>query len=66
MIEKIGSVAGAAWTALSENGAMNAKDLKKACKIKTDKDLYLAMGWLLREDKLNVVEEGKEITLSLK
>ncbi len=66
MIEKIGSVAGAVWTALSENDAMNAKDLKKACKIKTDKDLYLAMGWLLREDKLNVVEEGKEITLSLK
>ena len=66
MIEKIGSVAGAVWTALSENGTMNAKDLKKACKIKTDKDLYLAMGWLLREDKLNVVEEGKEITLSLK
>ena len=66
MIEKIGSVAGAVWTALSENGAMNAKDLKKACKIKTDKDLYLTMGWLLREDKLNVVEEGKEITLSLK
>jgi hypothetical protein len=24
------------------------------------------MGWLLREDKLNVEEEGKEITLSLK
>ena len=66
MIEKIGSVAGAVWTALSESGAMNAKDLKKACKIKTDKDLYLAMGWLLREDKLNVMEEGKEISLSLK
>lgn len=66
MIEKIGSVAGAVWTALNENGAMSAKDLKKACKIKTDKDLYLAMGWLLREDKLNVEEEGKEITLSLK
>ena len=66
MIEKIGTVAGAVWTALSENGAMNAKDLKKVCKIKTDKDLYLALGWLLREDKLNVVEEGKEIILSLK
>ena len=41
MIEKIGSVAGAVWTALSENGAMSAKDLKKAAKIKTDKELYL-------------------------
>lgn len=66
MIEKIGTTAGAVWTALSENGAMNAKDLKKAAKVKTDKDLYLAMGWLLREDKLVVTEEGKDITVVLK
>lgn len=66
MNANVGNMAGAIWTVLSENGAMNAKDLKKAAKIKTDKELYLAMGWLLREDKLNVVEEGKEITLNLK
>lgn len=66
MTEKIGLMAGAIWTALNENGAMSAKDLKKAAKVKTDKELYLAMGWLLREDKLEVVEAGKEITLSLK
>ena len=66
MNEKVGILAGAVWSALNENGAMVSKDLKKVAKIKCDKDLYLAMGWLLREDKLNVVEEGKEITLSLK
>ena len=66
MTEKIGTVAGAIWAALNENGAMNTKDLKKAAKVKTDKDLYLAMGWLLREDKLNVTEEGKDITVVLK
>lgn len=66
MNEKIGNVAGAVWTALSENGAMNTKDLKKAAKVKTDKELYLAMGWLLREDKLEVTEEGKDITVVLK
>lgn len=66
MIEKIGIAAGSIWNALNENGAMNAKELKKVCKIKTDKDLFLAMGWLLREDKLNVVEEGKELMISLK
>lgn len=66
MNANVGYIAGAVWATLNENGAMSAKDLKKAAKIKTDKDLYLAMGWLLREDKLNVVEEGKEITLSLK
>ncbi len=66
MIEKIGITAGSIWNTLNENGAMNAKELKKVCKIKTDKDLFLAMGWLLREDKLNVVEEGKELMISLK
>lgn len=66
MTEKIGTAAGAIWTALNENGAMNTKDLKKASKVKTDKELFLAMGWLLREDKLVVVEEGKEITVNLK
>lgn len=66
MNELIGTNAGAIWTALSENGAMNTKDLKKAAKIKTDKDLYLAMGWLLREDKINVTEADKVITVELK
>ena len=41
MNEMIGNVAGAIWMALNENGCMNAKDLKKAAKIKTDKELYL-------------------------
>lgn len=66
MNEMIGTNAGAIWTALSENGAMSTKDLKKVAKIKTDKDLYLAMGWLLREDKINVTEADKVITVELK
>lgn len=66
MNEMIGTNAGAIWTVLSENGAMNTKDLKKVAKIKTDKDLYLAMGWLLREDKINVTEADKVITVELK
>ena len=66
MIEKIGNTAGAMWTALDDNVGMSTKDLKKAAKVKNDKDLYLAMGWLLREDKLVVNEEGKDITVVLK
>lgn len=58
-------MAGAIWTALNENGTMNSKDLKKAAKIKTDKDLCLALGWLLREDKVTVAEEDKVVTVSL-
>ena len=66
MTETVGTLAGAVWTALNENGAMASMDVKKAAGLKSDKELYLAMGWLLREDKLNVAEDSKTLTLSLK
>jgi hypothetical protein len=66
MTETVGTLAGAVWTALNENGALATKDVKKVAGLKSDKELYLAMGWLLREDKLNVAEVGKTVTLSLK
>ena len=66
MFENAGLIAGAVWTALNEKGAQNAKDLKKAAKVKTDKELYLAIGWLLREDKLVVAGEEKDPTFNLK
>ena len=45
---------------------MAFKELKKVTKF-TDKDLYLGLGWLLREDKITVepVDE-KEFKASLK
>ena len=66
MTALVGTLAGAIWNALNENGALNTKDLKKATKIKTDKDLYLALGWLLREDKVVVAEADKVVTVTLK
>jgi len=66
MFENAGLLAGAVWTALNENGAQNAKDLKKAAKVKTDKELYLALGWLLREDKLVVSGDEKDPAFALK
>ena len=66
MKEKVGTLAGNVWTALNENGTMNSKDLKKTAKIKTDKELYLALGWLLREDKVDIVEEEKSLSIALK
>ncbi len=65
MNEKVGTIAGQIWAALNENGALNGKDLKKAAKVKTDKELFLGLGWLLREDKVSVSEEGKEILVAL-
>lgn len=66
MTENVGLLAGAVWTALNENGTMAAKELKKAAKIKNDKELFLALGWLLREDKVEVKEDDKVITATLK
>lgn len=66
MTALVGTMAGAIWTALNENGTLNTKDLKKVAKIKTDKDLFLGLGWLLREDKVVVTEDDKVLNVALK
>lgn len=57
MKEKIGSNAGLVWNALTGQSAKNLKDVKKQTKL-TEKDLYAALGWLAREDKLVFSEDG--------
>lgn len=64
--EKAGELAGKIWEALNKAGELSGKDLKKATKVRADKDLYLALGWLLREDKLVIKEADKDISISLK
>lgn len=64
--EKAGEIAGKIWEALNENGQMTGKDLKKATKLKSEKDMYLGLGWLLREDKVQSSETEKDILVSLK
>ena len=58
-IESIGTTAGVVWTALSTSGKMSVKELKKTTKIRADKDLFSALGWLAKEDKL-VFEEKED------
>ena len=65
MIETIGKNAGLVWKALNENGAMNVKALKKVTKSRTEKDLYAALGWLAREEKLAFTEKEQELQVSL-
>lgn len=64
--EKAGELAGKIWQALNETASLTSKELKKATKAKTEKELYLGLGWLLREDKVVIVEEEKDIRVSLK
>lgn len=64
--EKAGLNAGQIWNALNEKEGLTVKELKKATKF-TDKDLYLGLGWLLREDKITVEPiDEKEFKVSLK
>ncbi|MBO4612436.1 MAG: winged helix-turn-helix domain-containing protein [Bacteroidaceae bacterium] len=65
MNEKVGTIAGQIWNALNENGALNTKDLKKVAKVKNDKDLFLGLGWLLREDKVTLTEVEKDFVVAL-
>lgn len=60
-IESIGTAAGIVWTALSTSGKMSVKDLKKVTKIKADKVLFSALGWLAKEDKLVFEEKGDDL-----
>lgn len=64
--EKAGELAGKIWEALNEAAELTGKEIKKAIKTRSDKDLFLGLGWLLREGKLNITEGEKEITVSLK
>lgn len=65
--EIIGFWAGEVWNALNEAEALGLKQLKKVTKLK-EKELYAAIGWLAREDKVVIdtnPEDEKELIFSL-
>ena len=63
LVDKIGINAGLVWKAL-EQGETEVKALKKATKL-SDKDMYLALGWLSREGKISFNEVEKDLFVSL-
>ncbi|SUB78051.1 Protein of uncharacterised function (DUF2582) [Porphyromonas macacae] len=65
MNELIGQNAGKIWNALNDLGKMNVKQLKKITKIRTDKELFSAIGWLAKEGKLAFDESGEEMMMFL-
>lgn len=62
--ETIGKNAGLVWNALCSGERLSLKGLKKATKLK-DKELYAALGWLAREDKVMLEETDEEILVGL-
>lgn len=63
--EQAGEFAGRIWNALNETEGLTLKEIKKATKLK-DKELYLGLGWLLREDKVFSCMANEEEIFALK
>jgi DNA-binding transcriptional ArsR family regulator len=60
----IGETAGAVWRVLSENGPMSVAKLLKAVDEPRD-TVMQALGWLARENKLSIEDEGRTRIVSL-
>lgn len=63
-IELIGATAGQVWHCLSESGPVSFTQLAK--EVDAPKDVVMqAVGWLAREGKLSIEENGRSRTVSL-
>lgn len=65
--EQIGYNAGSVWVALNGAETLGIKQLKKITKLK-DKEIYAAIGWLARENKIEIQqdpEDEKELLVTL-
>ena len=62
--EKAGENAGKIWVALNGTEGLTAKQIKKASKL-VDKDLFLGLGWLLKEEKVATKEVDGELFVVL-
>jgi hypothetical protein len=64
-VEQIGEAAGLVWQALSRNGRLSFTKLFK--EVDAPRDLILqAIGWLAREDKVEIEEQARGKTISLR
>lgn len=65
MIPQVGEAAGKVWHTLKEDGEMSTAQLKKKIDA-DDKTVWMALGWLAREDKLNFTQVKNTLKVSLK
>jgi hypothetical protein len=65
MREQVGEAAGKIWHALNDFGPQTTAQLKK--KLNGSSELVdFALGWLAREDKVDISREKKTIKVALK
>jgi len=66
MKDRIGSVAGDIWRTLEEKGPLAVDALPKRLKGTTSKEVYMALGWLAREDQVQFVGDGGKATVDVR
>ncbi len=64
MIEEVFSTPGKIWSYLSEHGETSVYKLKKDLKL-PDSMLYIGIGWLAKEGKLEIKREGGSLKVKL-
>ena len=65
VVHEIGEIAGQVWRELSANGPQTLTTLQKRTGISA-MTLHLALGWLAREDKIELAPAGKSFSVRLK
>ncbi|TDT69213.1 winged helix-turn-helix protein DUF2582 [Hypnocyclicus thermotrophus] len=63
--EMIGNNAGIIWKTLADKPKQSIVELEKETKLKRD-EILLALGWLIKEDKLTYEKIGRGIKFYLK
>ena len=63
--EEIGKTAGLVWHCLKDNGSMSLAKLTKEIGAPRD-SVMQAVGWLAREDKVEIEEKNRTRIISLK
>ncbi|HBU68945.1 MAG TPA: hypothetical protein DEE98_01015 [Elusimicrobia bacterium] len=65
MEEDIGKTAGTIWNYLNQNGPVKTIKLKSELGI-SNTAMFMALGWLSRENKIVITESGHSFNISLK
>ncbi len=60
-----GTKAGVVWRALNQNGPSNITHLVKTASLSRE-EIFCALGWLGREDKIVMEQKGREMIFSLR
>ena len=65
LTDKIGENAGKIWRTLESQGDVDVTSIAKITQVKVQ-DVYSALGWLAREDKIKTNYKNKQIKFELK